>query len=32
MRFGDRVEMEARFAGGRGGPFVRIDQRVVGAL
>ena len=31
LMFGDRVEMEARFADGRPGPFGRIDQRVVAA-
>ena len=31
LKFGDRVEMEARFADGRAGPFGRIDQKVVGA-
>lgn len=30
LKFGDRVEMEARFPDGRAGPFGRIDQRVVG--
>jgi fumarylacetoacetate (FAA) hydrolase len=30
LKFGDRVEMEARFADGRAGPFGRIDQKVVG--
>ena len=27
LKFGDRVEMEARFADGRAGPFGRIDQK-----
>ena len=31
LAFGDRVEMEARFADGRPGPFGRIDQRAIGA-
>ena len=31
MRFGDRVRMQARFGGGRDGPFGTIDQRVVRA-
>lgn len=31
LRFGDRVQLEARHADGRPGPFGRIDQRVVGA-
>ena len=29
LKFGDRVEMEARFEDGRAGPFGRIDQQVV---
>jgi fumarylacetoacetate (FAA) hydrolase len=28
LKFGDRVEMQARFEDGREGPFGRIDQRV----
>jgi fumarylacetoacetate (FAA) hydrolase len=31
LRFGDRVEMEARYADGSPGPFGRIDQRVASA-
>jgi len=31
LGFGDRVEMQARFADGREGPFGRIDQKVVAA-
>jgi fumarylacetoacetate (FAA) hydrolase len=31
LKFGDRIEMEARFEDGRSGPFGRIDQRVVRA-
>jgi fumarylacetoacetate (FAA) hydrolase len=31
LRFGDRVEMEARHDDGRPGPFGRLDQRVVAA-
>jgi fumarylacetoacetate (FAA) hydrolase len=31
LKFGDYVEMEARFADGRPGPFGRINQRVVEA-
>jgi fumarylacetoacetate (FAA) hydrolase len=31
LKFGDRVEMQARFSDGREGPFGRIDQRVIAA-
>jgi fumarylacetoacetate (FAA) hydrolase len=31
MRFGERVQMQARFEDGRAGPFGAVDQRVVAA-
>jgi len=31
LKFGDRVEMQARYSDGREGPFGRIDQKVVAA-